>query len=59
MISIVQTDDNVHYGVNSYVADTEEDVKSLPTTCKMGSTAFIIETSSMYMLNSKGEWKKI
>lgn len=59
MIATIQVDDKVVYGVNSYVCDNEDDVKDLPIYVNAGSTAFVIETSSLYMLNSKREWKKI
>lgn len=59
MIATTQVDDKVAYGVNSYCCDTEADVPNLPKTCNAGSTAFVIETSSLYMMNSKKEWIKI
>ncbi len=46
-----------------FVCDTRADVANLPTQttennrCVTGSTAFVIEDSSEWMLNSLGEWK--
>lgn len=39
----------------SFIADTKEDLKTLPP-CGMGSTCYIIAEASKYMVNSKGEW---
>ena len=42
------------------VCDTEADVETLPTVnCAAGSSCLVIETSNVYILNSKKEWKKI
>ena len=42
-----------------YVCDTEDDIYNLPKGCAPGSTAFIIETAEVYMINSNREWVKI
>lgn len=42
-----------------FVCDTSEDIQSLPTNCQQGSTAFVIEDSTMYMINSQGNWIQI
>ena len=44
------------YGTKHFGCDTESEVPNLPTDCAMGSTAFVIETSKRYMLNSQGKW---
>lgn len=59
MIKMTETNGNIQYDVNSYVCDTEDDVTLLPTKVSMGSTAFVIETSNIYMLNSNKEWVKV
>ena len=46
-------------GIKEYVLDEPADLNNLPVTDKMGSTAFIILTSQVYMINSKGEWKEV
>lgn len=38
-----------------YIADKIEDLKDLPKS-DMGSTCFVIENHSNYMINSLGEW---
>lgn len=48
-----------------FVCDYRSDVDSLPTQntdkdkCPTGSTAFVIDDSSVWMLNSEGHWKEI
>ena len=39
-----------------YVCDAESDLSSLPTDAPQGSSAFVIETSRTYMINSSGTW---
>ena len=50
----VYEDTNEHY-----VCDTTEDVAFLPTDSVIGSTAFVIENSTRWMINSRGEWVQI
>lgn len=35
----------------SIIADTREDIQNIPTTYGMGSTIFVIEDSSVWMLS--------
>lgn len=48
-----------------FVCDTRADIDNLPTQntkgnkCPTGSTAFVIEGSTVWMLNSEGVWKEI
>lgn len=59
MINIRQQNDNIQTYVNEYVADTEADIKDLPTNIYPGSVCIVIETSNVYMLNSEKKWKKL
>lgn len=44
----------------SFILDAEADLASLPTSnIPTGSTAFVIATSTVYMINSNGEWTSI
>ena len=45
--------------IQEYVLDTEADLKDLPIDLPMGSVAFIIETGTLYMFNSKREWIEV
>ena len=45
-----------------FVADSENDVQSLPTDVSVGSNCLVIGDgtgSSVYMLNNQNEWIKI
>lgn len=51
---------DISYNIKEWVCDTPEDLANLPSgSMAMGSTAFIISTSELYMLNSEGKWVKI
>ena len=57
MISINANNGKISYGVKHYILDTQDDVKNLShKTAATGSTAFVIDTSKYYMLNSNNEW---
>ena len=55
MFAITAENGKTQYGVFSFVIESKEDIATLPP-CKPGSTCFIPETQSAYMLNLKGEW---
>lgn len=59
MFNIIKQGERSTAYVTEYVADTEADVANLPTNNAPGSTCIIIETSDVYMLNNKKEWKKL
>lgn len=59
MFSIVRQGDTDQYNIVAMVADTKADIASLPTTYGAGSTCFVIEDSSVVMLNTNKEWKEI
>ena len=59
MIKIV---DQNHLGVVNYVVSTEAEIANLPKggLVAQGSTAFVIENSSVYMYDEeKDSWKAI
>ena len=59
MINIIkQGGDEIAY-VKEFVADTIADIASLPTNCAPGSSCFILENSSVWMLNSNNVWQEI
>lgn len=58
MYNITANDGDVAYGVKEFVCDTIDDLNELPE-CSMGSTAFIIADSEVYMINSSKEWVKL
>ena len=59
MINLLSQSGHQAYGIKEYALDEPADLDNLPVTDKMGSTAFIISTSQVYMINSKGEWKEV
>lgn len=58
-IALTSNRNSVSYGVNSYVADTETDIKDLPVDIQPGSTCIVTNPTSVYMLNTKKEWVKL
>ena len=48
------------WGIGSYqceyILDTEDDVANLPK-CGTGSTALVVATGNVYIVNASGEWK--
>ena len=46
-----------NYGVKHYRADTEADIRDIDvSSASMGSTVFVIDTSTYYMLNGDKQW---
>lgn len=39
-----------------YICDTDEDIAKLPKCCT-GSTAMVVESGKIFMVNASGEWK--
>ena len=46
------------YGVKEYICDTNTDIDLLPLDDAPGSSALVIETGDIYILNSSHEWKQ-
>lgn len=59
MYSLYANDDDILYGIQKYIVDTEEEMQSLPNHARAGSTAFVIDTSTTYILNHNKKWIKI
>ena len=59
MIRITSQSGHTAYGLKDFVMDKKSDLQNLPIDVPMGSTAFCIEDSSAYMINSSGEWVEI
>lgn len=58
-IALTSNRNNTSYGVNSYVADDETDIKDLPVDVQPGSACIVVNPTSVYMLNTKQEWVKL
>jgi hypothetical protein len=62
MISIYSQNGDVKYNAKEFILDSIEDLDKLEEYSKTsapGSSAFIIATSEVYMLNNQREWVKI
>ena len=59
MIGLMKQSGHITYGLKEYVVDSEDDIDLLPLDCPMGSSAFVIQTGDMYMMNGNHEWVKI
>lgn len=59
MIKITSQSGHTSYGLKEFVVDTENEIADLPLNVAMGSTAFVIEGSLVYMMNGRKEWVKI
>lgn len=60
MINVIKQSGKDAAYVMEYVADTEADLTDIDTNdCVQGSTCFIIENSSVYMLDSNKVWQAI
>lgn len=62
MISIYSQNGEVEYRVTEYTLDTPDDLEQLEImgrNAAPGSSAFVISTSEVYMLNNQREWVKI
>lgn len=56
-VKVIQVDND--NGYKEFVIDTVADLSKLPTKKFFGSAALCLETSDVYVLNTKGEWIKI
>lgn len=59
MYSISANRNKVAYDIKRFIVDLTSDIQTLPTDCSAGSTAFVVENSSRYMLNNNKQWVKI
>jgi len=42
-----------------YICDNRSDIFSLPTNISWGASTFVVEDSSVWVLNSDGIWKEV
>jgi hypothetical protein len=59
MTSIIKQNDKTSTYVVQYIADTEEDVKDLPTNVYPGSTCIVASSANVYIFNNNKEWVKL
>lgn len=56
MINLYKQDGETLYGIKEFLLDSEEDLKDLPLDIKVGSSAMIIPTGKLFMLNYNKKW---
>lgn len=59
MIKNVSTSGHTTYGIKEYVVDTVNEIALLPISDPMGSSAFVIEGSHVFIMNGQKEWVEI
>lgn len=60
MISVRANSRRIAYGVKQYTVDEEADLKRIVlSTASPGSIAFVLETSTKYILNNRKKWIKV
>ena len=60
MYTINSNSGKVSHGIKKFIVDTVDDIFELPIAdTAAGSTAFVIENSTYYMLNNQKQWKKV
>lgn len=56
MFNLYKQDGETLYGIKEFMLDTAADVADLPTNIRPGSTALVIPTSEIYILNGEKQW---
>ena len=57
--NMIETNGQVQYNVSTFVIDSPDDLKTLPKKCAQGSQALCTEDGTVYVKDSKGEWKEV
>lgn len=59
MVSISSNGGHTAHGQKEFIIDSKDDLLDLPIEVGIGSTAFCIADSSVYMLNGSRKWVEI
>lgn len=59
MINMTSVNGKVAYDVCEFICDYESDVANLPKDKTVGSSALVLETLNIYMINGEGQWVKL
>lgn len=59
MYNYIAQGEKISYNVVELTADKRDDIETLPTNYAPGSTCFVIEDSSVWMLNSEETWVEL
>lgn len=57
--SSYQNSDNIVPYYQALVADTENDIATLPKQCAPGSTCLVVSNSSLWVLGNDEKWHKL
>lgn len=53
MYRLYANDDNIAYGIKKFIVDNDNDISELPTSGTPGSSALVLSTSTIYILNTQ------
>lgn len=53
---LVSNNGTHNYNYQEFVCDTPADISKLPKDSAPGSTAFVVSTSEVYMMNTERTW---
>lgn len=56
MVNLYKQDGETLYGIKEFLLDSVEDLTQLPKNIRCGSSALIIPTGELYILDGKKEW---
>ena len=56
MVNLYKQDGETLYGIKEFLLDSADDLSSLPTNIRSGSSALIIPTGEVYFLNGSKKW---
>lgn len=59
MVNLYKQDGETLYGIKEFILDSVDDIPSLPTNIKVGSSALIISTGELYIFNGEKQWVEI
>lgn len=59
MINVMSVNGKPVYNLYEFVCDETDDVENLPMCCATGSTAYVIETGDVYILDGLKKWGKM
>ena len=59
MYSLISRKGMYNKALQEYIVDFETDIAEVPTDAVAGSTCFVIENSTTYILNHKKQWIKV
>ena len=59
MYRLYANDDNITHGTKKFIVDNDDDIKELPTSGTPGSSALVLSSFTIYILNTQQRWIKM